>query len=107
MELKIVKYSIDDFVIDLKEASGVLNRLCSKRSIKWQVTGIIQQSDVIVIALDQCESLSADYFFAEINKTSVESIEEEIKSHWQSNIYLMGTIKLTDREYVGLFRREH
>ena len=47
-----------------------------------------------------------EYFFAEIDKISVESIEEEIRSHWQSGIYLMGTIKITEEEHVGLFRRE-
>jgi hypothetical protein len=107
MQLKIVKYSIDDLIVDLKEVSHSLNNLCSKRAIKWCVTGIIQQRDDIILALDQCSSLSCDYLFAEINKNSVGSIEEEIKSHWQSGIFLMGTIQLTEQEHVGLFRREH
>ena len=106
MQLKIVKYSVDDLIVDLKDMSRNLTKLCSGRSLKWEVTGIMQKNDTVILALDQCSSLSCDYFFAEIDKISVESIEEEIRSHWQSGIYLMGTINITEEEHVGLFRRE-
>jgi hypothetical protein len=106
MHLKIVKYSIDDLIVDLKDVSRNLNELCSGRSLKWQITGIMQKNDTVILGLDQCSTLSCDYLFADIDKSSVGSIENELKSHWQSGIYLMGTIKITENEHVGLFRRE-
>ena len=106
MQLKIVKYSIDDLIVDIKDISRNLTALCSGRSLKWQVTGMVQKDDTVIVALDQCDRLSCDYFFAEVNKENVEAVEEEIRSHWQSGIYLIGVVTVTDNEHVGLYRRE-
>ena len=106
MQLKIVKYSVDDLIVDLKDMSRNLTALCSGRSLKWQVTGLVQKGETVILALDQCDSLPCDYFFAEINKINVEAVEEEIRSHWQSGIYLIGSVAITEEEHIGLFRRE-
>ena len=106
MQLKIVKYSIDDLIVDPKEVSENLNKLCSGRNLKWEITGLCQKGDIAVLALNQCDSLACDYFFAPVNFESIESIEQEIQSHWQSEIYLLGVIAVTENEHLALFRRD-
>lgn len=106
MQLKIVKYSIDDLIVDPKEVSENLNEICSGRQLKWEVTGVCQKGDIAIVALDQCSSLKCDYLFAPVDFTSVETIEQEIQSHWQSEIYLMGIISVTEDEHLALYRRE-
>ena len=107
MNFKIVKYNIDDLVVDLKETSKNLTDTCKKRSIKWRVTGVCQKGDIVIIALDETEgAVSEDYFFAEVKAASVADIEEEIRAHWQSGIYLMGIITINEEENIALYRRE-
>ncbi|MCH2208263.1 MAG: hypothetical protein MK132_20660 [Lentisphaerales bacterium] len=106
MNFKIVKYNIDDLVVDLKEMSQNLTDTCYKRSIKWKVTGVCQKGDVVIIALDQTDKVQNDYFFADVKAATVEDIEQEIRAHWQSGIYLLGIITINEEENVALYRRE-
>jgi hypothetical protein len=106
VNFKIVKYNIDDLVVDLKDTSKNLTDTCRLRSIKWKVTGVCQKGDLVIIALDETNNIKEDYFFADVNAGSVEDIEQEIRSHWQSGIYLMGIITINEEENVALYRRE-
>ena len=106
MNFKIVKYNIDDLVVDLKETSKNLTDTCRKRSLKWKVTGVCQKGDVVIIALDETGSIQEDYFFADVKAGTVEDIEQEIRAHWQSGIYLLGIITINEEEHVALYRRE-
>ncbi|MCM8537501.1 MAG: hypothetical protein NE334_16285 [Lentisphaeraceae bacterium] len=106
MNFKIVKYNIDDLVVDLKEMSQNLTTTCSSRATKWQVTGVCQKNDIVIIALNQVDSLKEDYFFADVRAGSVEDIEQEIRAHWQSGIYLLGIININEDENIALYRRE-
>jgi hypothetical protein len=106
VNLKIVKYNIDDLVVDPKEVSQNLNNLCKNRNIKWRVTGICQKEDVVIIALDECSSCTDEYLFRNVNAASVEEIEQEIQSHWQSGIFLLGIVTIDNYETLALFRKE-
>ena len=107
MSIKIVKYNIDDLVVDLKEVSDSLNKVCAGRKLKWQVIGMVQCGDIVIVSLDESDSVPSKYFFAEIDKSSVESVELEMSSHWQSGINLMGSIQLNETQHAGLFCREY
>ena len=106
MNFKIVKYNIDDLVVDPKEISKNLTDTCSKRSLKWKVTGVCQKDDVVIIALDETDRIQEDYFFADVKADTVEDIEQEIRAHWHSGIYLLGIITINEKENVALYRRE-
>ena len=83
-----------------------LTETCCKRSLKWKVTGVCQKGDVVIIALDQTDRVQEDYFFADVKAGTVEDIEQEIRAHWQSGIYLLGIITINEEENIALYRRE-
>ena len=106
MNLKIVKYHQDDLIISAKDISANLNRVCTARALKWEVSGFVHKHDTIMVCLDEVSVCRNEYFFAEVEAGTVESLEQEIKSHWQSGIFLMGLIHINEEECLALFRRE-
>ena len=106
MHLKIVKYHEDELILNPKEISRNLNKVCSERSLKWEVNGIAHCNETIILALDQIAHCPYEYFFAEIKAGTIQSLEEEIQTHWQSGILLMGMINITAGEHLALYRRD-
>ncbi len=103
--MKIVKYSVEELIINPKDVSKNLNKICSGREIKWEVTGICQKGEIVILALNQCEKSTDNYLFAKIQANSVDDIEIEIRTHWESDTYLMGIIELNADEFVALYRK--
>lgn len=106
MNLKIVKYHEDELIISPKTVSENINRVCSGRSIKWEVTGLVHKNETIMLCLDQVSYCRNDYFFAELKADNVEGIEQDVQSHWQSGIYLMEIVQISPEESLGFYRRE-
>ncbi len=104
--MKILKYSVDDLVINPREVTKNLNKVCSARALKWSVTGVCQKGETVILILNESQTTEADYLFAKINSNSVEEIEVEIRTHWESDIHLLGIIVLNDNESVALYKRE-
>ena len=107
MRLKIVKYLVDDLVVDHKDIARNLNQICTDRSLKWEVCGICQKNETILISLNQVSFNGKEYLFAPVDCTSAETIEHDIQSHWQGGSSLMGVISINEDESLGLYFKEN
>ena len=104
--MKLVKYKVDDLVVDYRAISEQLNIICTQRAVKWRITGMAQRGEDVLFMMDkERDGIYHSYLIREIRNESLGELEEEILSHHQSNMYTVGLIEINETETYALYSR--
>lgn len=104
--MKLVKYKVDDLVIDQRAISDQLNIICNQRAVKWRITGMCQRRDDVLFMMDkEVDGIYHSYLIRKVRNENLGELEEEILSHYQSNMRTIGLIEISETETYALYSR--
>lgn len=100
--IRIDKYSL---LIDIDEASQKLSKDCLSGRQKYELTGVCDFSDRILLVLEEVEATEVhEYRFDLFNSTNIESVIGEIDNRYFADFLLISGFRIDDR-MCGLFKK--
>ena len=102
-KLRILKYNVNELVIDHDAIADNLNEACHRNGVDYKLIGIFQNRWQVIFSIEPCKEIyhyNIDFFMG----PSEEDIIADIYSHWQSDIQTLGMIRVND-EYLGVFEK--
>ena len=105
MSFRIVKFHINEVVLDCSAVNDGLNDACHRNGNNYRISGVFQADNQVIFNLEeQLGEPLLHYTIAEFMGNNEEDIIADIYSHWQSGISTRGMIDVKGASY-GIFEK--